>query len=54
MPGALKVIIPEGSTLKDVIRIVGVELDGHKPIILELRKIPGVNWRFAIAACSVL
>jgi len=54
MPGALKLIIPEGGTLKDVIRIVGVELDGHKSIIIELRKVPGVNWRFANAICSVL
>jgi small subunit ribosomal protein S13 len=54
MPGALKMIIPEGSNVKDVVRIAGVELNGHKPIGVELRKIPGVNWRFAHAVCHVL
>lgn len=50
----MKMIIPEGRTVRDVVRIAGTELNGNKPIGVELRKIPGVNWRFAHAICMVL
>lgn len=54
MPGALKMIIPEGRTVKDVVRIAEVELNGNKPIVVELTRIPGVGWRFAHAVCNAL
>ncbi len=50
----MKMIIPENVTIKDAVRIAGVELKGNRPIFLELRKIPGVNWRFAHAVCIAL
>jgi len=54
MSGALKAFAPEGIQVRDVVRIVEVELDGHKPIYVELVKIPGVNWRFSHAVCEAL
>ncbi|MGC9079351.1 MAG: 30S ribosomal protein S13 [Nanopusillaceae archaeon] len=54
MPGAMKMFIPEGANVKDVVRIVGVELKGNRPLFLELVKIPGVNFRFAHAVCYAL
>ncbi|MEM4511484.1 MAG: 30S ribosomal protein S13 [Nanopusillaceae archaeon] len=54
MPGALKPFAPQNVQIKDVVRIVGIELNGHKPIYVELVRIPGVNWRFSHAICEVL
>jgi len=54
MSGALKAFAPEGAQVRDVVRIVEVELNGHKPIYVELVRIPGVNWRFSHAVCEVL
>lgn len=54
MPGALRMVIPEDRTVKDVVRIAGMELKGNRPIVVELVKLPGVNWRFAHAVCIAL
>jgi len=51
---AQKVFVPEGREVKDVVRIAGKELNGHKPIYVELVKLPGVNWRFSHAVCIAL
>jgi len=51
---AQKVFVPEGREVKDVVRIAGKELNGHKPIYVELVKLQGVNWRFSHAACIAL
>ena len=51
---AMKMIIPEGREVKDVVRIAGVELNGQEPIYVELVRLPGVNWRFSHAVCMVL
>ena len=51
---AKKAYAPEGEEVKDVVRIAGVELNGYKPIYVELIRIPGVNWRFSHAVCAAL
>ncbi|BBL45427.1 30S ribosomal protein S13 [Nanobdella aerobiophila] len=54
MPNKSKSIVSEENNIKDVIRLAGVEINGHRPVYLELLKIPGVNWRFSNAVCFVL
>ncbi len=43
-----------GEVTKDIVHIAGVDLNGHKPIYVELRKVVGVNWMFAHAVCAAL
>ena len=35
---------PYGEVTKDIVHIAGTDLNGHKPIYVELRKVVGVNF----------
>ncbi len=39
--------------LKQVIRVVGTDLDGDKPVVRALRKIKGVGYNFSNFVCAV-
>lgn len=43
----------ENKDFRHIVRIANTDLDGNKPIIQALRKIKGVNFMFANAACNV-
>ena len=43
----------EKTEFKHLVRIANTDLDGNKPIAFALRKIKGVNFQFANAACAM-
>jgi len=51
---AKKAWAPENTEVKDIVHLINVDLDGHRPIYIELRKIKGVSWMFSHAVCSAL
>ncbi len=51
---AKKAWAPEGVEVKPIVHLCGIDLDGNRPVYIELTKIKGVKWMFAHAVCMAL
>jgi len=52
--GAKKAWAPEGVEVKPIVHLIDKDLDGNKPVYVELVKLKGVGWIYSHAVCMAL